>query len=66
MHQRWQAVMLSEPALQQLSDAGLVEMKETKTVQSVDGDQKLYAGRTITSAGHKLHRRSRTFCTWCC
>ena len=41
-------------ALQQLSDAGLVEMKETKTVQSVDGDQKLYAGRTITPAGHKL------------
>ena len=41
-------------ALQQLDDAGLVEMKETKTVQSVDGDQKLYSGRTITAAGHKL------------
>ena len=41
-------------ALQQLNDAGLVEMKETKTVQSVDGDQKLFAGRTITAAGHKL------------
>ncbi len=41
-------------ALQQLSDAGLVTMKETKTVQSADGDQKLYSGRIITSAGHKL------------
>ena len=41
-------------ALQQLSDAGLVGMKETKTVQSVDGDQKLYSGRIITSAGQKL------------
>ena len=41
-------------ALQQLSDAGLITMKETKTVQSVDGDQKLYSGRIITSAGHKL------------
>jgi ribosomal protein S19E (S16A) len=29
-------------------------MKSTKTVQSVDGDQKLYSGRTITSAGHKI------------
>ena len=29
-------------------------MKETKTVQSVDGDQKLYSGRIITPAGHKL------------
>ena len=41
-------------ALQQLSDAGLIAMKETKTVQSVDGDQKLYSGRIITSAGQKL------------
>ena len=41
-------------ALQQLSNAGLIAMKETKTVQSVDGDQKLYSGRIITSAGHKL------------
>ena len=41
-------------ALQQLSDAGLVEMKETKTVQSVDGDQKIYSGRTLTSAGQKM------------
>ena len=41
-------------ALQQLSDAGLVEMKETKTVQSVDSDQKLYSGRTLTSAGQKM------------
>ena len=41
-------------ALQQLSDAGLIGMKETKTVQSVDGDQKLYSGRIITSAGQKL------------
>jgi len=41
-------------ALQQLSDAGLITMKETKTVQSVDGDQKLYSGRIITPAGHKL------------
>ena len=41
-------------ALQQLSDAGLVAMKETKTVQSVEGDQKLYSGRIITPAGHKL------------
>ena len=41
-------------ALQQLSDAGLVQMKETKTVQSVDGDQKLYSGRTITSSGQKI------------
>jgi ribosomal protein S19E (S16A) len=29
-------------------------MKETKTVQSVDGDQKLYSGRTLTSAGQKM------------
>jgi ribosomal protein S19E (S16A) len=29
-------------------------MKSTKTVQSVDGDQKLYSGRTITSEGHKI------------
>ena len=29
-------------------------MKETKTVQSVDGDQKLYSGRVLTSAGQKL------------
>jgi small subunit ribosomal protein S19e len=41
-------------ALQQLSDVGLIEMKSTKTVQSVDGDQKLYSGRTITSEGHKI------------
>ena len=41
-------------ALQQLSDAGLIAMKETKTVQSVAGDQKLYSGRIITSAGQKL------------
>ena len=41
-------------ALQQLSDAGLIGMKETKTVQSVDGDQKLSSGRIITSAGQKL------------
>ena len=41
-------------ALQQLTDAGLIAMKETKTVQSVDGDQKLYSGRIITPAGHKL------------
>ena len=41
-------------ALQQLSDAGLITMKETKTVQSGAGDQKLYSGRIITPAGHKL------------
>tara|TARA_B100000941_G_scaffold64343_1_gene42689 strand:- start:5342 stop:5833 length:492 start_codon:yes stop_codon:yes gene_type:complete len=41
-------------ALQQLTEAGLVEMKEMKTVQSVDGDQKLYPGRTLTPLGHKL------------
>lgn len=41
-------------ALQQLTDAGLVEMRETKTVQSVDGDQKLFAGRSLTSEGQKL------------
>ncbi len=41
-------------ALQQLSDAGLITMKETKSVQSVDGEQKLYSGRIITPAGHKL------------
>ena len=29
-------------------------MKEMKTVQSVDGDQKLYPGRTLTPLGHKL------------
>ena len=28
-------------ALQQLTDAGLISMKETKTVQSVDGDQEI-------------------------
>ena len=41
-------------ALQQLSDAGLIAMKETKTVQSVDGDQKLYSGRILTASGQKL------------
>tara|TARA_B100000886_G_scaffold264141_1_gene188650 strand:+ start:2192 stop:2683 length:492 start_codon:yes stop_codon:yes gene_type:complete len=41
-------------ALQQLTEAGFVEMKEMKTVQSVDGDQKLYPGRTLTPLGHKL------------
>jgi len=41
-------------ALQQLSDAGLVAMKETKTVQSINGDQKLYSGRVITAAGQKM------------
>ncbi|MBJ61711.1 MAG: 30S ribosomal protein S19e [Euryarchaeota archaeon] len=41
-------------ALQQLSDAGLISMKETKTVQSVDGDQKLYSGRVLTASGQKL------------
>ena len=29
-------------------------MKETKTVQSVDGDQKLYSGRILTASGQKL------------
>ncbi len=41
-------------ALQQMTDAGLVEAKELKTVESEDGDQKLYAGRSITPAGQKL------------
>ncbi len=41
-------------ALQQLSEAGLVSMKETKTVQSINGDQKLYSGRVITAAGQKM------------
>jgi len=41
-------------ALQQLQDAGFVDMKSTKIVSSVDGDQKLYAGRTISAAGHKM------------
>ncbi len=41
-------------ALQQLTDAGLVEAKELKTVESEDGDQKLYAGRSLTGNGHKL------------
>jgi|TARA_B100001996_G_scaffold368099_1_gene340314 small subunit ribosomal protein S19e len=42
-------------ALQQLQDAGLIEMKETKTVQSEDGESiKLYAGRNISSAGQKI------------
>lgn len=41
-------------ALQQLTDVGLIEMKSTKTVQSVDGDQKLYSGRSITPEGHKI------------
>ncbi len=41
-------------ALQQLSNAGLVSMKETKTVQSINGDQKLYSGRVITAAGQKM------------
>ena len=41
-------------ALQQLSEAGLIDIKETKTVQSIDGDQKLYSGRIITAAGQKL------------
>jgi len=37
-----------------MTDAGLVEAKELKTVESEEGDQKLYAGRTITPAGQKL------------
>ena len=41
-------------ALQQLSEAGLVEAKELKTVESEDGEQKLYAGRILTGNGHKL------------
>ena len=41
-------------ALQQLTEAGLVEAKELKTVDSEDGEQKLYAGRVLTSSGHKL------------
>lgn len=41
-------------ALQQLQDAGLVEMKETKTVSSESGDQKLFAGRNISAAGQKI------------
>ncbi len=41
-------------ALQQLTDAGLVHMKEIKTVSSEDGDQKLFSGRLITPAGQKL------------
>jgi len=41
-------------ALQQLADAGLVDMKETKTVESVDGAQKLYSGRSVTAAGQKM------------
>ncbi|MGY8755214.1 MAG: 30S ribosomal protein S19e [Candidatus Poseidoniales archaeon] len=41
-------------ALQQLEDAGLIELKSTKTVNSVNGDQKLFAGRTISAAGHKM------------
>ena len=40
-------------ALQQLQDAGLIDMKSNKTVDSINGDQKLYAGRTISAAGHK-------------
>ena len=41
-------------ALQQLQDVGLVEMKETKTVSSESGDQKLFAGRNISAAGQKI------------
>lgn len=41
-------------ALQQLGDAGLIQMMETRTVQSVDGDQKLYSGRAITPLGQKV------------
>jgi len=41
-------------ALQQLEDAGFVSRKETKTVSSVEGDQKLFSGRIITASGHKI------------
>ncbi len=41
-------------ALQQMTEAGLIEMKSSKTVQSVSGDQKLYPGRVLTPAGHKV------------
>jgi small subunit ribosomal protein S19e len=41
-------------ALQQLEDAGFVSRKETKTVSSVAGDQKLFSGRIITASGHKI------------
>ena len=37
-------------ALQQLTEAGLVEAKELKTVESEDGEQKLYAGRILTAS----------------
>jgi len=41
-------------ALQQLEDAGFVARKETKTVSSVEGDQKLFSGRIVTSSGQKI------------
>ena len=37
-----------------MTEAGLIEMKSSKTVQSVSGDQKLYPGRVLTPAGHKV------------
>ena len=41
-------------ALQQLEASGLVEKVPTRTVETEEGQQQLYAGRRITAAGHKM------------
>ena len=41
-------------SLQQLQDAGLVELVPSKEVESEDGKVQLYSGRVITAAGQKL------------
>ena len=41
-------------AMQQLEEAGLVELVELKPTESVDGEQMLYKGLVITGAGQKI------------
>ena len=41
-------------ALQQLEASGLVEKVPTRTIETEEGTQQLYAGRRITAAGHKM------------
>ena len=41
-------------SLQQLQDAGLVELVPSKEVEGEDGKVQLYSGRIITAAGQKL------------
>lgn len=40
--------------MQQLEQAGLVELVELKPIESIDGEQMLYKGRSITGPGQKI------------